>query len=135
MVEQTLAFIGAGLSLFRPLLILAVVGTLNPSSGDASVFLPLEHARMAAAAQGSARTVLFARYSLAGALRAAPGALAAAMPDRQIRHFLRVFTLAERVSVLANGEVIRVFPPELTEMQRRVLGLLGVPASAYLAMP
>jgi len=77
----------------------------------------------------------FARYSLAGALRAAPGALAAAMPDRLIRHFLRVFTLAERVSVLANGEVIRVFPPELTEMQRRVLGLLGVPASAYLAMP
>ena len=50
-------------------------------------------------------------------------------------HILRLFSLAERVSVLANGEVIRVFPPELTELQHRVLGLLGVPASAYLAKP
>ena len=29
---------------FWPLLVIAVVGTLNPSSGDVSVFLPLEHA-------------------------------------------------------------------------------------------
>ena len=48
-------------------------------------------------------------------------------------HILRLFSLAERVSVLANGEVIRVFPPELTELQRQILDLLGVPASAYLA--
>ena len=30
---------------FWPLLIIAIVGTLNPSSGDVSVFLPLEQAR------------------------------------------------------------------------------------------
>jgi len=76
----------AGLSSFWPLLIVAVVGTLNPSSGDVSVFLPLEHARMASAAQGSSRTALFARYSLAGALCAALGALAAAVPDWLVRH-------------------------------------------------
>ena len=29
---------------FWPLLLIAVVGTINPSSGDASVFHPLEHA-------------------------------------------------------------------------------------------
>ena len=46
-------------------------------------------------------------------------------------HILRLFSLAERVSVLANGEVVRVFPPELTELQRQVLQLLGVPATAY----
>ena len=34
----------AGLSSFWPLLIVAFVGTLNPSAGDVSVFLPLEHA-------------------------------------------------------------------------------------------
>lgn len=68
----------AGLSSFWPLLIVALVGTLNPSSGDVSVFLPLEHARLAAAAQGHPRTALFARYSLLGALCAALGALAAA---------------------------------------------------------
>lgn len=71
----------AGLSSFWPLLIVAFVGTLNPSAGDVSVFLPLEHARLADAAQGHARTSLFARYSLLGALCAALGALAAALPD------------------------------------------------------
>ncbi len=71
----------AGLASFWPLLVVAFVGTLNPSSGDVSVFLPLEHARLAGAAQGSARTALFARYSVLGALCAAVGALAAGLPD------------------------------------------------------
>ena len=71
----------AGLSAFWPLLTVAFVGTLNPSSGDVSVFLPLEHARLAEAAHGNARTALFARYSLTAALCAAFGALAAAAPD------------------------------------------------------
>jgi hypothetical protein len=66
---------------FWPLLLIAFVGTLNPSSGDVSVFLPLEHARLAEAAQGDARTSLFARYSLVGALFAALGALAAVIPE------------------------------------------------------
>lgn len=76
----------AGLTSFWPLLIVALVGTLNPSSGDVSVFLPLEHARLAATAQGHARTTLFARYSLAGALCAALGALTAAVPDWLVQH-------------------------------------------------
>ncbi|HEX5649180.1 MAG TPA: MFS transporter [Steroidobacteraceae bacterium] len=71
----------AGLSTLWPLLTVAFVGTLNPSSGDVSVFLPLEHARLAEAAHGDARTTLFARYSLTAALCAAFGALAAAAPD------------------------------------------------------
>jgi len=70
----------AALSSFWPLLVVAFVGTLNPSSGDVSVFLPLEHARLAGAARGHARTALFARYSLLGAVAAALGALAAAAP-------------------------------------------------------
>jgi MFS family permease len=71
----------SGLDSFWPLLLVAFVGTLNPSSGDVSVFLPLEHARLAEAAEGDARTALFARYSLTGALFAALGALAAGIPD------------------------------------------------------
>jgi MFS family permease len=67
-------------STFWPLLVIAFVGTLNPSSGDVSVFLPLEHARLAEYADGDARTSLFARYSLVGSLSAALGALAAALP-------------------------------------------------------
>lgn len=71
----------AGLSSFWPLLLVAFVGTLNPSSGDVSIFLPLEHVRLAEAAEGNARTHLFARYTLAGALFAALGSLAAGLPD------------------------------------------------------
>ena len=67
-------------STFWPLLIVAFVGTLNPSSGDVSVFLPLEHARIAEAAENEIRTSLFARYSLSGSLLSAVGALAAALP-------------------------------------------------------
>ncbi|MBA4741474.1 MAG: MFS transporter [Azoarcus sp.] len=71
----------AGLSSFWPLLLVAFVGTLNPSAGDVSVFVPLEHARLADSAQGHARTALFARYSLAGALFAAIGSLFAGAPE------------------------------------------------------
>ena len=73
-------FAFAASSSFWPLLLVAFVGTLNPSSGDVSLFLPLEHARIAEAGDGDARTSLFARYSLMGSLLSAFGALAAALP-------------------------------------------------------
>jgi predicted MFS family arabinose efflux permease len=66
------------------LFLIAFVGTLNPSSGDVSFFLPLEHARLADAAQGEARTSLFARYSLVGSLFAALGALAVSLPEQLV---------------------------------------------------
>ena len=65
----------------------AFVGTLNPGAGDVSVFLPLEHARLAGVGTTShERTTVFARYSLAGALAAAIGALAAGLPDWLAAH-------------------------------------------------
>ena len=73
-------FAFAASSTFWPLLLVAFVGTLNPSSGDVSLFLPLEHAKIAEAADGDARTSLFARYSLMGSLLSAFGALAAVLP-------------------------------------------------------
>jgi len=66
---------------FWPLLIVAFVGTLNPSSGDVSAFLPLEHAVLADVASAANRTRTFARYSLVGALCGALGALLAAVPQ------------------------------------------------------
>lgn len=71
----------AGFSSFWPLLLVAFAGTMNPSSGDVSVFLPLEHARLAETAQGDTRTSIFARYTFIGALCAAFGALATGVPD------------------------------------------------------
>ena len=74
----------SSLTSFWPLLIVAFVGTINPSSGDVSVFLPLEHARLAAASDAATRTDLFARYALTGALCAALGALASGIPDQAV---------------------------------------------------
>ena len=77
----------AGLSTFAPLLVVAFLGTLNPGAGDVSVFLPLEQARLAGLTRSSAeRTTLFARYSLAGSLSAAFGALAVGLPAWLAQH-------------------------------------------------
>ncbi len=78
-----MAMTGMGFALvtqFWPLLAIAFVGTLNPSSGDVSVFLPLEHAVLSRVVDDGKRTGAFARYSLVGALAGAAGSLAAALP-------------------------------------------------------
>lgn len=66
---------------FWPLLIIAVIGTLNPAANDVTPFSPLEQTLLARAVSPQSRTALFARYSLIGALVAAIGALAAGLPD------------------------------------------------------
>src|SRR4051794_17042858 len=79
-----MALTGAAFALvdgFWPLLLVAFIGTLNPSAGDVSLFLPLEQARLAHTAADRDRTALFARYSLVGSLAGALGALGASLPQ------------------------------------------------------
>lgn len=82
----------ASFSTLWPLVVVAFAGTLNPSSGDVSLFLPLEQSRLAQAADGDARTALFARYSLVGAVSGAVGSLAAGLPIVVASH-TRITTL------------------------------------------
>jgi MFS family permease len=70
----------AGLTTFWPLLVVGVAGTLNPSSGDVSVFLPTEQAALAHTVSGPRRTIAFAWYNLVGSLAGAVGALLSAVP-------------------------------------------------------
>lgn len=44
---------------------------------------------------------------------------------------LRLFSLAQRHLLQYDAQTVRVFDPELTELQRQVLDLLDVPPSAY----
>src|SRR5712691_10921446 len=76
MAATGLAF--AGFQAFWPLLVVAFFGTLNPSSGDASVFMPLDHTMLATAAD---RTSVFSRYSFIGSMSGAVGALASGLPE------------------------------------------------------
>jgi MFS family permease len=79
MVLTGIAF--ATFEAFWPLILVAFVGTLNPSAGDVSVFLPLEQAQLARMVSDRERTRLFARYSFIGSVMAAVGALGAALPE------------------------------------------------------
>jgi MFS family permease len=75
---------GIALPAFHNVVLIAIIaffGTINPSTGDIGVHVPLEHAALAQEASDQERTHVFARYSLTGALAIALGALAAGLPD------------------------------------------------------
>lgn len=79
-----MAATGAGFAFFDTfwaLLIVGFLGTLNPSAGDVSVFLPTEQSVLAGEVAAADRTSLFAYYSLAGTLCAAFGALLSGLPE------------------------------------------------------
>jgi MFS family permease len=61
--------------------VVAFIGTINPTTGDIGVHVPLEQAALAHRVSDKERTHVFARYSLIGALSIAGGALAAGAPD------------------------------------------------------
>lgn len=76
-------FTAAGLGAFTtfwPLLLVAFLGTLNPSAGDVSVFLPTEQFLLSVRGLPQERTALFARYNLGGTLAGALGALVSGVP-------------------------------------------------------
>lgn len=95
--RRTLLFAGAALMIasglafgaftqFAILLAIGVVGTLNPSAGDVSIFLPLEQSLLAATTTAQSRTGLYARYAFAGGLAGALGSQAIAIPEAIARH-------------------------------------------------
>jgi predicted MFS family arabinose efflux permease len=65
---------------FWPLFVVAFIGTLNPSAGDVSLFLPLEQAALAGTVTTRELTRIFAIYNVAGALAGAFGALFSGLP-------------------------------------------------------
>lgn len=79
-----MVFSGLGftfLESFWPLLLVAFVGTLNPSANDVSVFLPIEQTLLPQTVSDRERTAVFARYTLIGMLVAAIGSLCSGLPD------------------------------------------------------
>jgi MFS family permease len=68
------------------ILLVAFIGTINPSTGDIGVLVPLEHSMLARSISDQDRTNAFSNYSLVGALSMAVGTLAAALPDLLINN-------------------------------------------------
>ena len=79
-----MATTGAGFALvtdFWPLLVIAFIGTMNPTAGDSGIFVPLEQTVLTHTIAARRRTALLARYSVIGSCATAAGVLAAALPD------------------------------------------------------
>ena len=95
----------AGLTDFWPLLVVAFAGTLNPSGGDVSVFLPVEQSLLTTTVADRQRTSLFARYNLGGTFAAALGALCSGLPVYVARRADLDLVDVERAAFLIYGVV------------------------------
>src|SRR5262245_40501032 len=113
------------------LLVIAFAGTINPSAGSVSMFVPLEHAALTRESPDRERTRIFSRYSLVGALASAFGALAAASPDllrplgiSQLAAIKMMFVLYALLG-LAGGCIYSRIPPRPAATSQRKAAALG----------
>jgi MFS family permease len=90
----------AAVTWFWPLLVVAVVGTLNPSAGDVSVFLPTEQAYVAGEVEAADRPRTFAVYNLGAIFAGAVGALVSGVPEVVADRAGLAVTTAQRAGFL-----------------------------------
>jgi len=96
-------FAFASTTAFVPIFFIALIGTLNPSFGDVSVFLPIEQAMLPETTDAARRTALFARYNLVAVLASASGALFAGVPTLLTHWFGWDLTSAMRAMFIVYG--------------------------------
>ena len=103
---------------FGWLLLVAFVGTINPSAGNVSIFVPMENALLAGSAPANRRTRLFAAYGLTGAIAASIGSLAAGSPQLLVElgvariDALRAMFILYAILGAAGGLCYRLIPAE-----------------------
>ena len=121
----------AAVTSFWPLLLIAFAGTLNPSSGDVSVFLPTEQALLSRTISAAKRTALFARYNLVGTFCGAAGALVSGVPILIAREQGWDLVEAQKsgfvlyaLTALAVAVLYARLSPELSEPNRAATGSL-----------
>lgn len=99
---------GLGFSLTREfwlVMVVAVLGTMNPSQGDVSPFLPTEQALLAGEASAEQRPRLYASYNVAGGLAVSIGALGATLPAPISRATGWTLASTEQLAFLAYAAV------------------------------
>ena len=111
---------------FWPLVVIGFVGTMNPTGGDVSLFLPTEQAALAHLTATEERPRRFGVYNLAAALSAAAGALASALPARMAHAFGWDLARTERLSffiyVLAGLGAAAMYLPMRASLPGPVVG-------------
>ena len=113
------------------ILLIAFLGTVNPSAGSVSIFAPLEHALLSRSVADADRTRMFARYSLTGSMAAAVGALASGSPQvlealglSQFAALRAMFVVYAALGVLGGLAYARIepSPAEESDKPHAVLG-------------
>jgi MFS family permease len=129
MVATGLAF--AASSTYALLLLVAFVGTINPSAGSVSIFVPLEHTMLSRSVADADRTRMFARYGLTGSLAAAVGSLASgsvemvgALGLSQVAALKIMFVLYALLGLLG-GLIYARIPPESIHEEAKPVSALG----------
>lgn len=103
-----------------PLLLVALVGTLNPSAGDVSVFLPTEQAILAGEVGAEDRPRLYALYNVGGTLAGALGALASGAPQLAADRFGWDLSSTQRVGFLLYAAIALVILVRFRSLPGRV---------------
>src|SRR6185436_7740689 len=119
-----------GITEFWPLLAIGVIGTMNPSGGDVSVFLPTETALLPALVPDRGRTALFARYNLTGTFCGALGALASGVPVVIAKHQGWDILDAERAGFVAYMVVAVIVGFLYSQLSARHGAILARPGGA-----
>lgn len=116
---------------YAVVMLIAFMGTINPSAGSVSVFVPLEHTVLSRSVADADRTRMFARYGLIGALAAAAGALASASPDflaatgmSQTAALKGMFVLYATLGV-AGGVLYARIPANTAPVEEKPVAALG----------
>ena len=129
MIATGIAFAAA--DSFAVLLLVAFVGTINPTSGNVSIFVPMEHALLAGTAPDASRTRMFAVYGLTGAFAAAVGSLAAGSPEllvtlgwSRLGALKAMFVLYAFLGI-SGGLIYRLVPKDTTAADARPRFALG----------
>lgn len=105
------------------LLAVAVIGPLNPSSGDVSAFLPAEQTIIVSGYEGPARTRALARFALVASTGAALGAFAAGSVSRVGRSLGFHATDGIALAALLYGAIGLVVLPIYLQAVRRTTSL------------
>lgn len=123
MVVTGVAF--AASSHYAAILMVSLFGTLNPSSGNASLFVPPEHSMLTRGVAAEDRTRVFARYGLIGAMSAAFGSLLTALPDflssggiDRLTALRAMFLLYAALGVVIGLVYASTAPPKAEELAR-----------------
>jgi len=114
---------------FWPLIAVAAIGTLNPSAGDVSVFLPTEQAFVADHTGAADRPRLYAFYNLAGAFAGALGALASIAPEPVSRALGWDLASTQRVGFLVYVVTGLVIFTVYRDLQTDHAHAVGLPSS------